>query len=147
MEKEIKASISIKASPTKVWEALTRSEYTRQYMFGCDAISDWKPGSTLEWKGKLEGKDVIFVTGQIIKIIPEKVLEYTVIDPNGTIENIPANYLHVTYTLAQENGHTNLSVCMGDYTKVAEGEKRYNDSIAGGGWVVILEAIKKVVEQ
>jgi uncharacterized protein YndB with AHSA1/START domain len=148
MEKEIKASISIKASPAKVWEALTRSEYTRQYMFGCDAISDWKAGSKLEWKGQLEGQEIIFVTGNIVNIVPEKILEYTVFDPNSTtLENIPSNYLHVVYELIPQNGGTLLKVKMGDYTKVGEGEKRYNDTIQGGGWSVILEAIKKVVEQ
>lgn len=148
MEKEIKASISINASPSKVWEALTRSEYTRQYMFGCDAISDWKPGSTLEWKGQLDGKDVIFVTGKVVEIKPGKLLEYTVFDPNSTtLENIPSNYLHVVYELSQQNGQTLLNVKMGDYTKVGEGEKRYNDTIKGGGWGTILEGIKKVVEQ
>lgn len=149
MEKElfIKNSISIKASPVKVWNALVNPDETKKYMFGCEALSDWKVGSPLIWKGSYEGKEMIFVKGSIIAIQPEKLLAYTVIDPNSAIPDVPENYLTVTYTLAQENGGTMLSVSQGDYTKVADGERRYKDSYNDGeGWNPILKAIKKLVE-
>ena len=147
MEKEVKASININAKTSKVWDALTKSEYTKQYMFGCEAITDWKPGSSLDWKGQLEGKDMVFVTGKIVKIEPAKFLEYTIFDPNSNLKNIPSNHLHVTYNLSRENGHTVLNVTTGDFTKVEEGERRYNDTISGGGWASVLEGIKKLAEQ
>lgn len=149
MEKElfIKNSISINASPAKVWNALVNPDETKKYMFGCEALSDWKVGSPLIWKGSYEGKEMIFVKGSIIAIQPEKLLAYTVIDPNSAVPDVPENYLTVTYTLAQENGGTLLSVSQGDYTKVADGERRYKDSYNDGeGWNPILKAIKKLVE-
>lgn len=147
MEKElfIKNSISIKASPVKVWNALVNPDETKKYMFGCEALSDWKVGSPLIWKGSYEGKEMIFVKGSILAIQPEKLLAYTVIDPNSAIPDVPENYLTVTYTLAQENGETMLYVSQGDYTKVADGERRYKDSYNDGeGWNPILKAIKKM---
>ncbi len=144
----IKNSITINAPVKKVWEALTNPEWTRKYMFGCDAISDWNIGSPLLWQGTYEGKEMIYVKGRIIDLIPEKFLAYTVFDPQSTIEDIPENYLTVTYKLIFENGVTMLEVTQGDYTTVAEGERRYADSYNGGeGWNPILVEIKKLVEE
>ena len=140
-------SISINASAAKVWDALVNPEITKQYMFGCEAISDWKPGSTLLWKGLYEGKEMIFVKGVISDIQPGKFLAFTVIDPNNTaLEDIPENYLTVTYELQTENDQTILTATQGDYSKVGDGENRYKHSVDGGGWAPILDQIKKIVE-
>lgn len=150
MSKElvIKNTISIKAPASKVWDALVNPEQTKKYMFGCETVSDWKPGSTLLWRGNWEGKEMVFVKGAIVSIEPEKFLAYTVIDPlNTAIEDIPENYLTVTYSLVSANGDTLLTVTQGDYSKVAEGEKRYNDSYNNGeGWNPILQQIKALAE-
>jgi uncharacterized protein YndB with AHSA1/START domain len=117
-------------------------------MFGCETVSDWKPGSALLWKGSYEGKEMVFVKGEIIEIITDKYLAYTVIDPNNpAIKDAPENYLTVTYNLKEDNGNTTLVVTQGDYSKVADGEKRYKDSYNNGeGWNPILIEIKKIVE-
>lgn len=149
MKKEliIKNSTVIDAPASKVWNALVDPGQTKKYMFGCEALSDWKIGSPLLWKGTYEGKEMVFVKGSIVDIQPETFLSYTVIDPNSTIPDIPENYLTVTYTLKSENGKTSLTVTQGDYATVADGEKRYNDSNNGGeGWNPILVEIKKLVE-
>lgn len=117
-------------------------------MFGCEAVSEWKPGSELVWKGMLEGKEMIFVKGKVVSIEPEKTLVYTVIDPNSNIEDIPENYLTVTYNLTFEGGETKLKVTQGDYALVADGVRRYSDSNNNGeGWNPILVQIKRIAEQ
>ncbi len=116
-------------------------------MFGCEAVSDWNIGSPLLWKGNHEGKEMVFVKGNIVAIQPEKFLAYTTIDPNNkTIEDIPENYLKVTYELREENGQTILTATQGDYSTVGDGENRYRHTVEGGGWQPILEEIKKLVE-
>ncbi|MBS1919765.1 MAG: SRPBCC domain-containing protein [Bacteroidetes bacterium] len=144
----IKNTIRINAPISKVWDALINPEQTKKYMFGCETVSDWKPGSSLLWKGTWEGKEMIFVKGIVIAIVPEKYLAYTVIDPNNpAIPDIPENYLTVTYSLSQEGDETLLTVTQGDYSLVAEGEKRYKDSYNNGeGWNPILIQIKKLAE-
>ena len=37
-------AIYIKTTPEKLWEALTNSEFTRQYMWGANVESDWQVG-------------------------------------------------------------------------------------------------------
>ncbi|MEJ7673450.1 MAG: SRPBCC domain-containing protein [Chitinophagaceae bacterium] len=143
----VKNTIAINAPASTVWDALTNPEQTRKYMFGCETVSDWKQGSSLEWKGNHEGKEMVFVKGIIVEIIPEKLLAYTVIDPNSTIEDIPENYLTVTYDLKEQDKETILTVTQGDYSTVADSEKRYNEAYNNGeGWNPILIQIKSLAE-
>ena len=142
------SNITINAPASKVWDALTNPEQTKKYMFGCETISDWKVGSPLLWQANYEGKDTVFVKGNIVSIEPEKLLAYTTFDPNSTIQDVPSNYLTVTYELTEENGQTYLTVTQGDYSKVADSEKRYNEAYNDGeGWNPILIEIKKLAEE
>ena len=143
----IENSILIAAPVSKVWEALTDSHYTKQYMFGCETVSDWTLGSSLIWRMEYEGQPFIPVTGYILKIDAPHHLTYSVFDPNSTMENIPENYLNVSYDLTTEGEFTLLKVRQGDYNTVANGEKRYQDAYNNGlGWSPILEQIKKILE-
>jgi len=144
----IKSVIAIDAPASQVWDALTNPEKTKLYMFGCETVSDWKVGSALLWKGNYEGQDIIFVKGNIVEIEPEKLLIYTTIDPNSTIDDVSENYLHVTYSLLSENKKTILTVTQGDYNTVSEGKKRYQEAYNNGeGWNPILSEIKKLIEK
>ncbi|HZV70033.1 MAG TPA: SRPBCC domain-containing protein [Saprospiraceae bacterium] len=150
MEKNlfVKDSITIDASASSVWDALVNPEQTKKYMFGCETVSDWKIGSPLHWRGNYEGQDMVFVKGNIVDLQPEKLLSYTTIDPNNAeVPDVPENYLTVTYKLTEENGQTTLEISQGDYSTVADGERRYEDTVEGGGWSSILEAIKLLLEE
>ena len=143
----VKNTIAIQAPPAEVWDALVNPAKTKQYMFGCETVSDWKVGSQLLWTGVFDGKELIAVKGEILEIQPGKRLVYTTIDPNSTIDDVSENYLRVTYDLKPENGHTVLNVEQGDYATVEEGERRYQEAFNGGeGWNPILVEIKKLVE-
>lgn len=144
---QVKSSIYINASISKVWDALVNPEQTIKYMFGCETVSDWNVGSSLLWRMEYEGKEFIAVKGNIVEIKPDEKLVYTVFDPNSTIEDIPENYLTVTYELSNENSQTLLRVTQGDYSTVAEGERRYKEAYNDGvGWTPILEKIKALLE-
>ncbi|MEO5571301.1 MAG: SRPBCC domain-containing protein [Bacteroidia bacterium] len=144
----VKNTITIDAPAAKVWNALTNPEETKKYMFGCETVSDWNVGGPLLWKGTYEGKEMIFVKGKIVEIQPGKFLAYTTIDPNNAaMEDVAENYLTVTYDLSMANGQTVLTVTQGDYSKVADGEKRYREAYNNGeGWNPILQKIKKLTE-
>jgi uncharacterized protein YndB with AHSA1/START domain len=143
----IKNEITIDASAETVWDALVNPAKTKQYMFGCETVSDWQPGSSLEWVGEHEGKPIVYVKGSIVEIDPGRFLSYTTIDPHSNIDDTSENYLTVTYTLESQNGQTHFTVTQGDYAKVAEGERRYNDSWNNGvGWQPILDQVKQLVE-
>jgi uncharacterized protein YndB with AHSA1/START domain len=144
----IKNTIEIFAPAAKVWDVLVNPEQTKKYMFGCETVSDWKKGSELLWRGEYEGKEMIFVKGNILDIQPGKYLAYTTIDPNSNIDDSADNYLTVTYELSEKQGKIILTVTQGDYSKVAEGDRRYKESYNNGeGWNPILVQIKKLVEE
>ena len=116
-------------------------------MFGCETVSDWEPGSSLLWKGNFEGVDLVAVKGFIKTIEPGKLLVYTVFDPNIGMEDIPENYLKVTYALTAKNGQTVLDVTQSGFELAADGDKRYKEAYNNGeGWNPILVEIKKLVE-
>ena len=143
----IRNSITIHAPVTNVWDALTNPEQTKKYMFGCDALSDWKPGSILIWKMIHEGNEFIPVKGNIVDIRPNTFLSYTTFDPHSTLADVPENYLTVTYELVEEKGNTVFTVTQGDYNQVGDGKRRYEEAYNHGeGWNSILIEIKKVAE-
>jgi uncharacterized protein YndB with AHSA1/START domain len=148
-EKLIVSKIEINVSPEIVWDALINPQQTKKYMYGCETVSDWKVGSSLLWNGEYNGQKMTFVKGWILKLIPNECLVYTVFDPhNKSMEDIPVNYLTVTYQLDRTEEGSLLTVTQGDYNKVAEGEKRYADSYNNGeGWSPILREIKKMLER
>jgi uncharacterized protein YndB with AHSA1/START domain len=147
-ERNIVNTIAIKAPAKKVWNLLTKPEHTKQYMFGCETVSDWKPGSRLDWVMQHEGKELTAVKGNVVTIKPDKKLVYTVFDPNSGMEDKPENYLNVQYDLQEEDGTTTLTVTQGDYNKVGDGDRRYNESYNNGeGWNPILVQIRELAEK
>ncbi len=142
----IKEEILIKGTTKEVWDALINPKKTRQYMFNCEAVSSWEVGSALLWNAEVEGETTTFVSGVVRDFVPENKLVFTTFDPHSSIKDIPENHIPVTYTLRGKSGQTVLSVMQGDFSKVAEGRKRYESTIAGGGWASVLANLKKVVE-
>jgi uncharacterized protein YndB with AHSA1/START domain len=141
----VRESVEINASAARVFDVLVNPNFTKQYMFGCEAVSDWKVGSPLLWKGQLDGKEVVFVKGNVLRIEPARVLEFTTFDPNMGIEDVPANYLTASYRLSPKNDGVLLEVSQGDYALVANSEERYQHTV--GGWGPLLSKIKTLAEQ
>ena len=140
----IHKSIEVAAPTSTIWKILTDNEFIPQYMFGCVAETDWKPGSPLLWKGSADGK--LYVKGQVIAFEPPHRLVYTVIDPNSSIADVPENYLTVTCEVKSlENGASLLSFTQGDFATVANGEERYKHSLDGDDF--LLKAMKKLAEE
>lgn len=138
-------TIKINATMSEVWDALVNPEKTKQYMFGCEVVCNWQVGSPLLWKGAQDG--VVYVKGKLVKLENEKVFAFTTFDPSASYEDIEANYLTATYALKKEGQHVILTVTQGDYSTVADGDKRYKDTLDQGGWSSVLEQIKEMLEE
>jgi uncharacterized protein YndB with AHSA1/START domain len=136
----------IQAPAERIWKILTDSAYIQQYMFGCVAESDWKPGSPLLWKGAADGH--LYVKGRVVAIEPWSRLEYTVIGADMKLADVPENYLTITCKIEdRRDGTANLNLSMGDFDAVGEGKKRYEETVAGGGWAPMLKKIKELAEE
>ena len=138
----IHKEIILDAPVSKVWDALTKPEFTRQYMFECNVISDWKKGDPIIWIGDKDLK--VYVKGHIVDVDPEKLLRFTSFGADSKLPDIPSNYSTVTYTLTPEDGKTKLIITDGDFAKIADGEARYKNSM--GGWDSVIPKLKIAVE-
>ncbi|MEQ9414797.1 MAG: SRPBCC domain-containing protein [Cyclobacteriaceae bacterium] len=147
MSLKVENTITIDAPIGSVWDALVNPEKTKQYMFGCEAVSGWQVGDAVLWKMMHEGKELIPVSGYVLAVDPMRQLSYSVIDPNSGMEIIPKNHLRVTYQLSEQNDQTTLTVTQDGFENAADGQKRYQDVYNNGdGWNPILVMIKKLVE-
>ena len=139
----VRRSIEIKAPVRRIWEILTDPEHTKKYMFGCEVVSDWNIGSPLIWRGAADG--IVYVKGDLLALVKEKIFSFTVFDPNAGIEDVPANYTTVIIELIPGDGSTTLTVTQGDFTGMADAENRFMSTEAG--WDMVLPRIKELAEQ
>jgi uncharacterized protein YndB with AHSA1/START domain len=112
----INREVLLDATPIMVWEALTNPAKTKQFMFNCEVKCDWKKGSPISWKGNFQGYESA-ERGVILDTKEAEVLKYTSFDPNFGLEDLPENYLIITYTLEEKEGKTLLSTCIENMNK------------------------------
>jgi uncharacterized protein YndB with AHSA1/START domain len=135
-----KITVQIKAEPAKVWEALTKPELIKQYFFGTEAVSDWKEGSPLIFKGEWQGKSYED-KGIILKIETNKLLRYNYWSSMSGTKDIPENYANITYELARENEGTSLAISQDNIA--SEEIKEHSQQ----NWKMVLDGLKKLVEK
>src|SRR6266699_1795446 len=104
----LKKSITIQAPVAEVWKALTDPDLIKQYFFGTNAISDWKEGSTLIFKGEWNGH-AYEDHGKILQIEFQKMLRYSYWSSFSGLPDVPENYQVITYFLQPENVETVLT--------------------------------------
>ena len=134
-----RATVTINAPASKVWDALINPHLIKQYLFGADVISDWKVGSPIIYKGIYEGK-AYEDKGNVLKVEPEKILLMTHWSPLSGTPDTPENYHQVGYELAAENGGTQLTITQDNNS--SEEEREQNSKF----WQTALDGIKKLLE-
>ena len=132
-------SITINATAAKVWEALTTPSIIKQYFFGTDAVSDWKVGSPLIFKGEWQGKKYED-KGTILESVPNKIFKYSYWSSMSGKEDKPENYANVTYRLTENNNATTLTVIQENIPD--EKTKDHSEQ----NWKKVLEDLKKLLE-
>ena len=134
-----KSSITINAPLKKVWQALVDPELIKGYLFGTDAQSDWKEGSSITYTGEWQGKPYQD-KGEIIKMIPEKLLHTTFFSPMNGKEDKPENYANVIYEIEPQNNSTIISITQDNI----ENEEQL--AHMKQNWGMVLDNMKKLLE-
>jgi uncharacterized protein YndB with AHSA1/START domain len=145
-ERTARAAVDIAAPPARVWAVLTEPGFTRQYMFGCEAVTDWRPGSPLDWRGTWEGEARTFVVGHVVACEPPRHLAYTTADP-AAAEQEPVErrvQVRITLTPLAAPAGTRLEVSQGDFAGLPRGEERYQETQQG--WSSVLPQVKALAE-
>jgi uncharacterized protein YndB with AHSA1/START domain len=135
-----KVSTNIHAPVQEVWDALTRPELIKQYFFGTNAVSDWKAGSPIVFKGEWQGKSYED-HGTILKTVPNKLFSYSYWSSMSGMEDKSENYVTITYELSGKGDNTTLSIIQENIPD----EKMKEHSAEN--WKKVMEALKKLLEK
>lgn len=135
-----KASTTIDAPRTEVWEALVSPEANKQFMFGATVLSDWKEGSRIVWKGEWEGK-AFEDKGVIRQSKPGRTLQYTHFSPLSGLPDKPENYHTVTIELSSEGSGTRVSLSQDN--NPTDEEREHSEK----NWGTMLAGLKKYLEE
>lgn len=128
----------VKAPIEKVWDALINPELVKQYFFGSNQETDWKVGSDILWTGEYEGTTYVD-KGVVLEYVPNKKLSYSYLSSWSGMEDMPENYLLVSYEVSETEGGTQLTITQSNYD-----EERAAHS--AGNWAVVVDGLKKLVE-
>lgn len=119
----VKQSIKIDAPPTRVWEILTKPQYIRKWDELPENFGDYEisPATVIEWpQSRLN----------VVEFRVNEYLRYQLYVPTWQEEVSNIGY---TYAISvDDEGYTWLTVEIGDFTILVEGENYYNDSIHFG---------------
>lgn len=125
--------IVIAASAEKVWESLTKPEFTQKFWFGRSVISDWSVGSMVS---VITPENTEEVRGKVLEFDPFKRLSYTWKTPDETEEETTT----VVFELQEMGPMVKLTI-MHD---IDAGDAKFHQAAAG--WTFILCGLKTYLE-
>jgi uncharacterized protein YndB with AHSA1/START domain len=133
------ASITINASATRVWEALTDPDMIKQYLFGTEVSTDWRVGHPITYTGDWEGK-AYEDKGEVVEKVVGKLLVTTYWSSLSGLPDIPEYYKTVRYELFPEGSGTKLTITQDN------NDSREDADHSQENWKMVLEGIKKLLE-
>jgi uncharacterized protein YndB with AHSA1/START domain len=140
--------VYIKATPEKIWDAITKPEWTAKYGYQCPGEYDLRPGGAYRALASPEmkamGTPEVMVVGEVIESDPPRKLVQTW--QAVWIEGEPATRL--TYEISEgPSGVCSLTLThdLADAPQTAE-QVAGNLQDAGGGWPQTLSDLKTLLE-
>jgi uncharacterized protein YndB with AHSA1/START domain len=138
-ELSLTTSLSINAPAAAVWKGLTDPEIVKQYFFGTDLKSDWRPGSLIIFSGEWDG-NAYEDKGIIQDIKPGMYVKYSYWSSMSGTEDKPENYANISYTLDEKDGVTTLTITQDGIKDEAAREHSEQN------WQMIFGEMKKMLE-
>jgi uncharacterized protein YndB with AHSA1/START domain len=123
----------IKATPERVWEALTSAELTAEY-WGHSNVSDWQVGSPWEHR-RTDGSGIADVLGTVLASLPPERLVLTFADAQDT-EHIT----RVTFDIEPYQDIVRLVVTHENLPDRSQYET------AASGWAAVVSNLKSLLE-
>ncbi|GFE62891.1 SRPBCC family protein [Geobacter sp. AOG2] len=130
----------IRTTPEELWEALTSSEFTREYWMGLTVESDWKTGSSVRFI-KPDGSSVL--SGAILAAEKPQVLSYTW-SYQGTEQARAEKPSRVTFLLERFEPDPNLVKLTVTHDEFPENTTVFKD--ISNGWPMVLSSLKTLLE-
>ncbi|HYB27358.1 MAG TPA: SRPBCC family protein [Solirubrobacteraceae bacterium] len=130
----------IKATPERIWEAITRPEFTTKYFHGSYVDSTFEPGAA--YNGYSTDRSQQWVDGEVLEADPPRRLQHTwrsLYDPEAAAEP----HSRVTWEIEPQQDGTCLVTVVHD--KLEESPKTA-ESVSGTGWIAVLSGLKTLLE-
>jgi uncharacterized protein YndB with AHSA1/START domain len=132
-------SVFIRATPDKIWDAITKPEFTSQYFYGSVIDSTYEPGSP--YIGWSSDRSQQYVDGEVLEADPPRKLVTTwraTYDPDTAVEP----YSRVTWEIEPAGEHVTKLTVVHDELEAAP---KTAASVAGG-WSFVLSGLKTLLE-
>lgn len=105
----LKTQRTIHAPVERVWAALTQPEWVKQYFFGTDLITTWKPQTPIYFRGEWEGQPYED-KGTVLSFVPFQLLEFNYFSSWSDQEDRPENYQIIRYRVKSLGDKTVLVI-------------------------------------
>ena len=118
----VRNEITIEAPVAKVWEVLIAPKFIRQWDFLPEDFGDYylEVGVEIVWSGNSKMT--------VVEMVPHEILKFSMYVSKWELP--PSAYdIGYIYNLSDENGFTKLSLEVGDFGALTDGEGYYQTSI------------------
>ncbi len=132
--------VFIKATPERIWEAITDPEFTVKYFHGSRVELQLVAGT--EYRGMSTDRTEVWVDGTVLDVDPPRRLVHTwraMYDPEQAEEQ-PSR---VTWEIEERDGGVCLLTVVHDQL---EGAPRTARGVSGEGWMHVLSGLKTLLE-
>ena len=133
-------SVNVRATREEVWDALTKPEIIKQYFFGTNTQTDWKPGHAIRFTGEWQGK-TYEDKGTVLDIEKYNLIKYSYWSSMSGIEDQPENYAILTYEITGEDDNITVSVLQENIPD--EKMKAHSEE----NWNKVLQGLKNLLEK
>ena len=128
----VSLSIVVDAPVARVWDALTRPELVREYLFGTEMTADWRVGGAITYRG--EWKGAAYEDKGVVKLFEPCRLLVT------THVSTPGHDHTISWELSATDRGTTLTVTQ-DNNPTPESAEH-----AGKNWDAVLAGLKRLLE-
>ncbi len=135
-------TVLVNATPSKVWDALTRPEQMKQWMSETelDIVTDWRVGGPITISGPWY-KTGFENSGRVLQFEPEKSLQYSHLSSLSRLPDAVENYSLTGFTLVPEDDQTLVTVTLSNFPT----ETIYKH--LAFYWNVAIELLKRFAER
>lgn len=128
----------IRSTPERVWDALTKSEFTTKFFFGRTVESDWKQGSP--WK-MVMADGTLDVFGEVLISNRPRKLQLTW-DMEWGDEPDPPKAATITYDIEPAGDAVKLTMTQHTTSAIPRKYLKAGEQ----GWAIILSSLKSLLE-
>jgi DNA-binding transcriptional ArsR family regulator/uncharacterized protein YndB with AHSA1/START domain len=129
--------VHIRTTPEKLWQALTRPDFTRQYYYDTEVRSTFEPGAEIEYvRLNRDGTTKKVLTGQVLEAEANRRLVHTFSFPE-----LPDEPTRVTYEIVAIGEVVRLTMTHEGFDGETETYR-----MVRGGWAPIFDGLKTLLE-